>query len=302
MESRQRDLATDIRSITKEEIAFFGERGWVKLEGLFSRSLADELLLSIKRVMDSRGAGNASMSSDQQSNDYIASINLRAGDAFISDLVAAPCFGEAASALLGVRPLRLLSDSVFVKRKASPNGETASGTPWHQDFPSMPIDRGIACNIWVAAVEITPDMGSLQYLSGSHREPPLGNGNTFNTADGAVGQYPCLLDKYEISPAFTLQPGDALAHHAMTVHFSEPNRSLDRDRWAWASQFFDAKARYTGAPSQRTDGLGLAVHDLFDHPLFPLVGEESSARAAPSTASSGAAGRSRAPGSHSDGN
>jgi len=273
------DLSKEIRKVTDREVEFFDENGWVKLDKLVSRTLADELFAHMHRVINDRREGGSDHYVDEITPDaeegwmrsYVASTNLRESDPWIARLAASRPLAEVAAQLLHTRPLRLWSDSVFFKPRMQADGTTGPGTPWHQDYPSMPFDRAIACGIWIAAVEITPDMGSLQYMSGSHREMPLGKGATFRSPNGAADVYPWLLDKYEISPAFHMQPGDALVHHSLTMHFSEPNRSTTHDRWAWTSQRFDARTGYNGADNHRSDRRGLVVDETFDHPMFPIV-------------------------------
>jgi ectoine hydroxylase-related dioxygenase (phytanoyl-CoA dioxygenase family) len=274
-----------IRKVTVEEVAFFDVNGWVKLDELFSRSLVAELLQHIRSVVDARIAGKDPYVSQRAPGtegdrlvEYIASTNLRESDAWLASLAVSPELGEASARLIGARPLRLFADAVFHK-PAKGSGDTffSAETPWHQDYPATPLDRAADLQIWVAADEITPEMGCLQYLSGSHRLPPMGKASTYRRSDGSIAPqgaievYPWLLEQFEVSPPFHLQPGDALAHHSLTMHYSQANNSPDRDRWAWSSRRMDARVCYNGAPNHRTDGRGLVLDKPFDHPAFPVV-------------------------------
>jgi len=274
-----------IREVTDEEVAFFEEHGWVKLDRLFAPALANELYEHIHRVMDTRIKGEdkyvAERAPDAKSPlmvEYVASTNLRESDEWLEQLAVCRELGEASARLIKTRPLRLFADSVFHKPARGSDEHWFSGeTPWHQDYPATPLDRANDLQIWVAAVEITPEMGCLQYLSGSHRLPPMGKATSYLNAEGkmapkgAVEVYPWLMEKFEVSPAFHLQPGDALAHHSLTMHYSQENQSTTRDRWAWGSRRMDARICYNGAPNHRTDGRGLQLDRPFDHPAFPIV-------------------------------
>lgn len=276
-----------IRDVTDEEVKFFEEHGWVKLDALFARPLADELLQHIQHVMDERTTGKDSYVAARAPDakgalmvEYVASTNLRESDAWLEELAVCRELGEASARLLKTRPLRLFADSVFHKPKRGDDEAWFSGeTPWHQDYPATPLDRANDLQIWVAACEITPDMGCLQYLSGSHRLPPMGKATAYRGPDGkmmpkgAVEMYPWLLEKFEVSPAFHMQPGDALAHHSLTMHYSQENQSTKHDRWAWGSRRMDARTCYNGAPNHRTDDRGLQLDRPFDHPAFPIVVE-----------------------------
>lgn len=267
--SMQDRLAEEVRSVTDEEVTFFRQNGWAKLSGLVSTSLAEELcerVLEVSKMREGRISHQDVESAYRTAEaNGLSGVNFRESDPFIDEFVTSRALGAVSADLLGTHPLRLWSDSVFGKLG---RGGDQRGTAWHQDYPSLPMDRAIGCQIWIAVVEITPDMGPLQYLSGSHREPPLGRGSF--TARGMVDVHPWLLDKYSISPQHHLQPGDVMAHHSLTFHSAQPN-TTDRDRIALASHRFDANARYTGLVNDRSDGRGLVVGEPFDNPFFPVV-------------------------------
>lgn len=274
-----------IRAVTDEEVEFFEEYGWVKLDQLFTPTLAGELLEHIKATVGARVDGSdpyvskrAPGTTNAQLVEYVASTNLRESDEWMAALTICRELGEASARLIRTRPLRLFTDSVFHKRAQGKEvGFFSAETPWHQDYPATPFDRANDLQIWVAAAEITPDMGCLQYLSGSHRLPPMGKATSYRRPDGsmcargAVEIYPWLLEQFEMSPAFHMQPGDALAHHSLTMHYSADNQSTTHDRWAWGSRRFDARTTYNGAPNHRTDDRGLVLDAPFDHPSFPIV-------------------------------
>jgi hypothetical protein len=146
-----------IREVTDEEIAFFEENGWVKLDALFSRSLALELLTHIKSVMEARREGADSNVSERAPGtthaamvEYVASTNLRESDAWMEALACCRELGEASARLISTRPLRLFADSVFHKRPQGQTGFFSAETPWHQDYPAAPLDRANDLQIWVA--------------------------------------------------------------------------------------------------------------------------------------------------------
>lgn len=272
-----------LREVTGEEVAFFDANGWVKLDALFSTELAGELLRHIRATFSARVDGEDDYVEQRAPHlnvewqpEEVAGTNLRESDDWVASLAHSRQLGEVGARLLGTRPLRLFQDAIFYKRPLK-FGKWSGATPWHQDYPSMPMDRANGVQIWVAATEVTPDMGMLRYLSGSHRGvPPLGKVRAYRLpdgsvpAEGAVAIYPWLLEQFEMSPSYDLQPGDAFAHHTMTMHCAEPNSS-PRERWAWAVHYFDARVAYNGAPNLRTDDRGLRVNEVFDSPSFPVV-------------------------------
>lgn len=281
------DFSGKIREVTEEEVAAYRRDGWVLLRGFFSPDVTEELLRRMQRTIDDRLEDRDPYVEERTANTTttfgkreVAETNLRESDPWVDRLARSREVGEAGAALLGRRPLRIFQDAVFRKPPVSQIKDSITGrgnTPWHQDFPSMPMDRACGVQFWVAANEVTPDMGILRYLSGSHRGlPPLGKVRAFRDADGnipedgAMAVYPELLGQFEISEPMHLQPGDCFAHDTMTMHCAENNTS-DRVRWAWAVHLFGADVGYNGAPNIRTDDRGLVLNDVFDSPAFPLV-------------------------------
>jgi hypothetical protein len=149
----------------------------------------------------------------------------------------------------------------------------SSATGWHQDFPNHPIDRVGGATVWIALDDVVPDQGSMRFVSGSHREGPLGRTYSSGARTGGsnhLEQHPWLLERHEISPPLTLQPGDATFHHPLTVHGAGANLT-GRARWSFIAMYIPADSVYTGAAYSGTDSLGLVPGTPFDHPNFPVV-------------------------------
>jgi hypothetical protein len=257
-------------------VAHYREYGGVELKQLVSPALTRRLLEALQEWMglpyvafptDPAEVGVFRERLDAFSERFSGtSPRPRADVPFVFDYCTCRELGAAAAALTGITPLRVLSDSVICKLPVD-TGRNQE-TPYHQDLCPMAIDRAGGIQFWLALVEITPEMGAMQHLSGSHREPPLGK--CPYTADQKLLELYPRLSQYPLSPAHHFQPGDVLAHDCLTVHYAQPNQT-HRLRWAYTSYRIPAHALYTGAPNPWTDGLGLAVDKPLDHPLFPVV-------------------------------
>ena len=140
---------------------------------------------------------------------------------------------------------------------------------WHQDLPHFPHDRVGHVAFWLALDEVVPEQGSLRFLSGAHAEGPLGRDLGLEGPD-VVERYPWLLERYAVSPARRLAPGDATVHGALTIHTAPPNRTV-RPRWAYIYSYLPDDVRYTGAPYGPCDELDMQVGEPFDGPRFPLL-------------------------------
>jgi ectoine hydroxylase-related dioxygenase (phytanoyl-CoA dioxygenase family) len=274
-------IADQIREVTDEEVAQFREQGWVELKGLVSAQLAGELLAIVKRRT---GLDYDELPRDHPDADEVIQRIQEAGtgifqmlrldDETVFDIMASPKLGEAAARLTGNGPMRLFTDGAICKMPAWTEGLGGlmnGATPWHQDLPPMPMDRPGGVQFWLALVEITPEMGSMQHLTGSQIEPPIGN--VQYTKDQTLEtERPDLLEKYDVSPAHHFQAGDVLAHSPLTLHYAQENRT-DKLRWVYTSYRIPAKALYNGIPNPRLEQFGFQPWKPHDHPKFPIVSE-----------------------------
>lgn len=109
-------------------------------------------------------------------------------------------------------------------------------TPPHQDNYYFNLKPANVVTIWVALDPVDDENGCLRYVPGSHlrgfrphtRSRVLG----FSQGISDYGAEDAALER-----RVHLQPGDATAHHGMTIHRADPNRSIDRNRRAFAMVF-----------------------------------------------------------------
>jgi ectoine hydroxylase-related dioxygenase (phytanoyl-CoA dioxygenase family) len=288
------DIDSQIRPVTDEEVEAYQEQGWVTMRGLVEPGLAGRFLTELKQVT---GLDYDELPRDHPDADAVAERIRRDGvhkvftmtrmqNQTVWDIVTSRGLGLASARLSGHRSMRIMTDGVICKMPAwtatenllegPANNVYTAETPWHQDYCSMPWDRGGGVQFWFALAEVTPEMGSIQYLTGSHREPPLGAVHYTKAGGGQSipGLYPELWDKYELSEPQHLHPGDVIAHNALAVHAAEPN-TTDRLRWVHTSYRMPAETLYSGVPFARfiEYGIELKQWEPFDHPTFPVVAD-----------------------------
>lgn len=273
-DGKRTDLSPYIRDLTDEELATFEKNGWVHAPNFINKELCDEV---IDHFVAWTGIPREWPNDPDEQKKFVEAVDgllnkpkgtfaIRQEDPWMFNFVMQQKFGKAAAQLLNVPSVKVLSETLHAKfPKTSGRGRRLA---WHQDFPSMPIDRAEAVQTWIALVPMTPEMGPMVHLTGSHRSMP--GGMLAEVDERAEELYPHIFETYEASEREPYQAGDAMFHHGLTWHSSGDNMS-DKVRWAMSSVRFSARSRYTGQANYNTDGLGLEPRKPFDHPNFPTV-------------------------------
>jgi hypothetical protein len=256
-------LTVEVRDVTDEEVATFWENGWTSLPGLISEEVTAELLAKAKDLMGEDGTSNELREGVDRELAWWHDYHLPNRDSQLyADLVDSETLGHNAARLLGREmPIRSITNLLLPK---SPAGKAKSAaTGWHQDFGSTPA-RCTSIAIWIALDEVTPEMGSMQFYNGSHR---------FGILEGepTPERWPMLRD-CPLSEPMTLKPGDATAHHNLTVH-GAPANTTSKTRWGYVINYFPADAPWNGSDSLHTDPYRdkLEAGKPIDIPEFPVV-------------------------------
>ena len=143
----------------------------------------------------------------------------------------------------------LLDDDVIGRNMQYFNKPPMVGqpTPPHQDGFYFMLQPCEAVTMWLALEPVDEETGCVRYLKGSHRAglQPHARTETLGFSQ-AVKDYEGLRMQYE-EVAFPAAPGTLLAHHALTVHRADRNRSRTRTRQAIGFIYYAARAREDAA-------------------------------------------------------
>jgi hypothetical protein len=253
-----------VREIAGSEVAHYREHGWAKLDQVVPKDFVARLLdVAVENM--GQNAGNERF--NIRGSRYAAWPRAARESAWLRAVSQSRELGSVARALCGGRELRWYTDIFMAKRPARDGG---SRTPWHQDLPHQPFDRGGAITLWIPLVDCPPEKGSLRFLGGSVKAGPLGRFGMRKDGIDIVDYYPQVLEQYPVSPPLTLEVGDATVHDFLTVH-SAPDNLTDSTRWVYAVTYFPAETLYNGAASNNTKGIELTVDELFDDDNFPVI-------------------------------
>ena len=162
--------------------------------------------------------------------------SLHVYDDYFAELFLKGSFPALAAELLGDR---VVPSNIQYFNK--PPG-VSQPTPAHQDGNYFKLDPCEALTMWLALDVVNEENGCLRYVRGSHRRGmrPHGRTGTLGFSQG-ITDFPQEEDRTNERPV-SVQPGDVIVHHAMTIHRADANRS-SRSRRALGLIYYAASAR-----------------------------------------------------------
>jgi len=276
----------DANLLPQETIRDFRRNGWVKLENFFTAAQVDvvrrasiasmqnppDLASAYEKAIGSRieKRPNARHWANKAKEEKVVldiSQDLRLCYPDVNEIITSREAGSKARELLGVDHVRLFQSTYLNKPPESVGNKP---TPWHQDS-LLPVESRDIVNIWVPLVDVTPEMGPLKFLTGSHRLGPMPKAKFRVLDDPRPGLRSDDLDVVGDIVSVPLKAGDAVAFYCQTMHAADANHS-DKDRMAWSIIWMDSEMPWTGMPSNsRVDDVGLKLGAPFEHPLFPII-------------------------------
>jgi ectoine hydroxylase-related dioxygenase (phytanoyl-CoA dioxygenase family) len=195
--------------------------------------------------------------------------NLWRRDEGVARFVLAKRFAKIAADLLGVEGVRLYHDQALFK-------EAGGGrTPWHQDQYYWPLDTEKTITMWMPLVNVSAEIGSMTFASGSQRHGYLGSYAISDESDAEftrmVAEKGLPLDTHGAVAA-----GDATFHTGWMLH-SAPANPTGTLRAVMTIIWYADGAHVTApnSPAQDFDRQlwlgGLEPGDLANGPKNPVV-------------------------------
>lgn len=209
--------------LTQEQIDSYRENGHVLLRGVASPeeiaayrprfAEAVERFNTEHRPMDER---------DTYGKAFLQVMNLWTQEEAIRRFVYARRFARIAADLMGVEGVRLYHDQALYK-------EAHGGpTPWHQDQYYWPLETDNTVTMWMPLVDVSEEMGTMNFADGSHRLGFLGHMEISDESEAAFQRF--VEERgFSLSRCGAMAAGDASFHSGWTLH-SAPGNRTDRTR------------------------------------------------------------------------
>ena len=210
------DEAFDVEASLVE--AFSGD-GHVCVRGLVPPEIVEAARPAIESAAGERTKHVAPLEErDTYGKAVLQAANLWKLDERVRRFVLARRFASVAAALLRVDGVRLYHDQALIK-------EAGGGvTPWHQDQRYWPLDSDATVTMWLPLVNVTADVGSMTFASGSHHLGDLCGPGISDDSEAIFAE--AVRDRgLRTTSHGALAVGDATFHAGWTLHRAPANPS-----------------------------------------------------------------------------
>jgi len=259
--------------ISDEKMQQFEESGFVQFDDVLSTDEVSGFRSALAEAADQPGLNYTHLAGAM----YTQHVNVWRAHAGVRRYVFNRKLAEIARQLSKSTRVRLWHDQLIAKM---PGNESTS---WHHDVPLWPMIEPGALTCWLALVDVTVDMGAMQFVPGSHRWGRL----------AITSLPPSLLYDVEgmrllvpdekrdlLKPlAIELKAGSCTFHNSLTLHWTRPN-TTDRPRLGFVINYMPDGIRYSGQKHVVTDPLNLQVGQLLAGDLFPVLASADDAEIA----------------------
>ncbi len=96
-------------------------------------------------------------------------------------------------------------------------------TPWHQDQHYVPLDTDNTIITWMPLVDLTPEMGTLHFASGSHRQGYLGRPPIQRRVAIGISRVQTIAE-FPCRARVAMRAGDATFHYGHCTGLRETRR------------------------------------------------------------------------------
>lgn len=205
-------------TLTEEQIARYRSDGHLLLKGVASQEEIGAYRPIIRHVVEDVAKSKDSQGRiEDYTSLFVQVTNVWRKNETLRRFVFAKRFAKIAAELMAVDGVRLYHDQALFK----PVG--GKPTPWHQDQVYWPLETEHTITMWMPLVDVTKEMGSMTFATGSHKDGQLGD---LAISDDAQAYFEKLIaEKKYPQFSFEANAGDATFHSGLLIHSAHANNS-----------------------------------------------------------------------------
>lgn len=202
--------------LTKEQVTFFQENGFIKLKQVLSPAMLQYMNEVISAEVLKQNAQPIPIEDrDTYGKAFLQVMNLWTKSNAVKEIVFSKRLAKIAADLMQVKGVRMYHDQALFKE---PGG---GFTPWHADQYYWPLSTDKTVTVWIPLQKIGLDMGPLEF---SAKSQCLEEGRTLKISDDSevvIQQKLTLKDFEKIVEPFDL--GEISYHMGWVFHRAGPN-------------------------------------------------------------------------------
>jgi ectoine hydroxylase-related dioxygenase (phytanoyl-CoA dioxygenase family) len=256
--------------LSPKDIAAFRRDGHILLKGVVSPTEVAAYQPYIKAAVDRYNTEHRPFAErDTYAKAFLQIMNLWVRDEAVRRFTLARRFGKIAADLMGVKGVRIYHDQALYKE---PGG---GFTPWHQDQYYWPVDTDHTLTMWMPLIDVTPEMGTMVFASGSQETGYIGD---LPISDKSEEVFNLFVKErgYPLYPSPAMSGGDATFHGGWTLHCAPGNKTDVTREVMTIIYVADGSHAIKPDNKNRANDLadwmpGLKPGDLVASPLNPLV-------------------------------
>ena len=254
-------------ALTREQISFYAENGYVKLKHVFSPALLEHYRRAISERVAELSADAAPMEQrTTYGKAFLQVMNLWTNSDEVKEFVFGKRLARIAAELIGATGVRLYHDQALYKE---PGGGI---TPWHADQYYWPVSSDKMVTVWVPLQATPREMGPLAFCEKSHR---FQIGRDLEISDESEMTIKQALNSFNLEEGgFDL--GEVSFHAGWTFHRAGAN-TTDRAREVMTIIYMDEDIRLV-APKNKNQIAdterwcpGVQLGDVVASSLNPVI-------------------------------
>lgn len=256
-------------SLSQEQIDFYKENGYLKLNQILSPELIEHYRPEIGRKVAELNTQRLPMERrSTYDKAFLQIMNLWTKSDVVREFVFGKRLARVATELMGCRGVRVYHDQALYK-------EAGGGlTPWHADQYYWPVSNDHMVTAWVPLQDTPLEMGPLAFCPRSHR---FQYGRDLEISDQSEMTLKKALQHFG-SDETPFALGDVSFHAGWTFHRAGANNTT-RAREVMTVIYMDTDMLLV-APKNKSQAVdierwcpGTSVGDLIASPLNPIIYE-----------------------------
>ena len=260
--------------ITPDQVMEFQRDGHILLRDVCSKKEVESYRSYIGAAVQEHAKTQDDLSErDTYGKAFLQVENIWTYDDAVKQFVFSRRFAQIAAQLSMSRGVRLYHDQALYK-------EGFGGiTPWHQDQFYWPLDTNQSLTMWMPLVDVSPDMGPMDFATGAHKNGYLGDIAISDESEDYFKEY-VKNHRFTVSQSGEMQAGDVTFHHGWMLHSAPPNRTSQMREVMTIIYYPDGTYLITPKNSHQQDDLekfypGMKPGQLAANNLTPVLYNEA---------------------------